>query len=455
MAQRRLLVAAVLAAGSFPLTSALPLSASAGAFAPLVGLVFLWLPVAAITAEVASTIPALGGPYAWGRVAFGSGWGFAWAWWRTLVAILDVALVGGACAWLYATADIDIGVASPAVAPLSVAIIGVAVAAFPSLMWGMALTGSVAILASIAISPAVATLALEAPASIAMVTVGMFGGVFVMHGADLAWLLAREATGARRTIVRGTIYALGVVSVGVLGRPVLAAAWGWSGFDDSISDVGLDAYLVALFGCLLARGAIGIGVGARLVGALAGDRYLPDVLALGEGGRPSRQSLAAIAGLAVVATFVVEADTVAALATSWAASIVMLAGSLVVIRVRHDRLLRGFTIPGGVQMLALTAAVAIAGVSGVVVETAISGGVRWALVAGMCLVSGPIAWVALTIAVKRGRSNMPVPIAVATRWFDSSQPGAPELAGPVETDVEFGVRVSRLLPTPPGAFHGR
>ena len=190
-----------------------------------------------------------------------------------------------------------------------------------------------------------------------------------------------------------------------------------------------------------------IGISARMLGAMAGDHYLPEAFAAGGDGRPSRLSvIVAVAG-AGIASFLAPSDTGAAFASACAASLVILGAALIVLRTAHPMTRRDYGVPGGTQAVALCAAVSVTGGAFLVIDGVANMGLWWAVGAALLWMSGPCAWVALTISVKRGRPNRPIPLEMSDRWFDLARPGTPELAGPVTVGVPYDYRVMMIVPS--------
>ena len=453
MAPGRLLTTSLLIAGCAPFAVAALSGAEGSAVSLLIWFALSWLPVACITADLAAVIPVAGGPYAWGRVAYGSGWGFSWGWWRALAAIFDVALVGAVCSSLGADVGAALGIPGVIIAPASVVVIGAAMAAWPPLVWLFAVAGAVAVPIAFALAPTVAPFGSGAPELAAIASSGLFGGVFAMRGADVVGLVAGGIANPRRTIAWATVVASAVIAVGVVA-PAVFEVGSWPIVYDVSGTLGEVPLLGAVVVGLAARAAIGVSVASRLVGAMAVDRYLPEALALRADARPSRHAVTLVTVVAGIASMLGVMDVVAGLTATWVASLLSLVGAIVVIRIGKPPRLGGhrqaaFTIPDGVEAVALCGAVAAVGAAGAVVEGVLGIGARWVSVAAICLATGPAAWVALTIVVKRGRPNRPIPLGVAPRWFDPSTPGTPELASPVVADGSFEARVKASLPVVP------
>lgn len=451
MAPGRLLSAALLIAGCAPFALAVRIGGDSTGITFLAGFALSWLPVAVITAELAIAIPVAGGPYAWGRVAYGSGWGFVWAWWRALAAVFDVSLVGATFSWLGADISARLGVPGVLISPASVAVIGAVVAAWPTLMWPLAVAGAAAVPMLAVLAPNEAIVGTGAPSWVVAAGAGLFSGAFAMRGADLAGLVVGDVTAPRRTIAWATAAAAAVVVIASVASVVLSAVGGWSAIDAVTGTLGEAPFLGTAVVSLGARAAIGVGVASRLVGAMAGDHYLPKALALREGAGPSRPAIVVVAGLSVAASMLGALDILAGLTAMWVASLALLAGAIVVIRGGHPRLRgprqEGFVLSGGVEAVALVAAVAAVSGAAAVVDISAIVGARWFVLPAICTATGPAAWVALTIAVKRGRSNRPVPLAAASRWYDLSRPGTPEVAVSGAANRSFEARVGAALPT--------
>jgi hypothetical protein len=278
----------------------------------------------------------------------------------------------------------------------------------------------------------------------AIAGVGIFGGILAVLGADTASLVVGEFADARRLITWG-----GAVGAGLLGLvsfgSVIVEAGGIRpdfGLGPSVPPIAV----IALALGLVAQAVIGLGVAARLTGAMARDYYLPKSLALDGNGRPSRHAVVVAVAGASLATFLTPTDNAHALTATWAGSLVMLANALVVVRVAYPELRRGFVIPGGIPAIALCSAVLVVGAASVLLFGVVSDGLRFIVGGVLSLGSGPVTWVALTIIIKRGRPNREVPLETASRWFDTARPGTPELGTPVTADVPFDVRVASLVP---------
>jgi hypothetical protein len=364
-----------------------------------------------------------------------------------LAAVLDVALVGTVISSVSSSYGVALPLPEMVVSTVAIVGIGLIVLAWPPILWPIAVSGVLALGVVLALATASTSSASVWGAGIGGV---LFGGALSMRGADLAGLFAGEVQDGRRTIPSATLIALAVVAVLVLGPLLLGSAMTWPTITRDDESARQQIMLGATVVWLVARGAISIGVASRLVGALATDRYLPASLALEVSGRPRRQAIVAVAAIAGIASFVGEVALLGALGAVWVGSLVLLVASLVVIRIGHPRLRRGFVIPGGVQAVALCGAVAITVGASVVVEGLGSGGLAWMVAGAVCLATGPIAWVALTIAVKRGRANLPVPIEFATRWFDAARPGTPELTALEGVPEPFEERLALVVPSDQG-----
>lgn len=443
MAIRRLMAAALLVAGGFPMAAFVGGVSTEDAIALAIGFGVGWLPVAAVTAELASTIPAVGGPYAWGRVAFGSGWGFIGAWWRLLTAVLDVALVGAALPWLCGSLGCGSGFPAHLLSPAGVVAIGALVTMWPSVIWPLSVLGVVSIAVAVAFAPSITATPLELAGPVGA---GVFGAAFAVRGADLAGLVVGEVVEPRRAIPWAIAFGSGVVAILVLGPAALAGLGGHELVDSVLGPTRQLSFLALALVGLMARGAAGIAIASRLVGAVAIDRYLPKAFSLGVDGLPSRHAVVLVTVGASFATLIGEAAGIAALTAVWAGSVATLVGSLVVIRAGHSRLRRGFMIPGGIHAVGFCAALAVAGAVSSIAASLFFGGTWWVTVAGPFIASGPIAWVALTIAVKRGRPNHPLALEMAVRWFDMARPGTPEIAIQTSPQRPFTERIALLVP---------
>lgn len=444
MATGDLRVAVFLVAGASPLAllgdggSALLVPSLAIAFA------LAWVPIAALTAELASALPIRTAHYAWGRVAFGSGWGFVWAWWRLLVAVFDVGLCAAPIAWLVRSAGVAPDAPGRIVAFALVLAIGCAIAVQPRLVWLLAFAGAVAL-------PIAIALASGAPRDTATwpgagTVAAAIGLMTAMRGADIAGVVAGEVGDSRRSIPRGIAIGSGFVAVLLVGTFALASIgiWPLAGNIDASGTRALStaAALVAL----CAHGGIGISVASRLVGAIATDRYLPAGFAPRNAGQPTQLTTLVVTTVAAASALLDDVLLRACVTVAWCASLGALVGSLQVVRVSRPRHARGYRIPGGTQAVAMCGAIAVAAAVVSVVDGLLSGGVTWAIAGAMCIVSGPIAWIGLAILVKRGRPNFPLALEPALRWFDPAQPGVPELVAPSVPKAPFAARLESLVP---------
>ena|GEM_PF-5764622 len=436
-------VAALLVAGAAPLAlvGASISLAPVGSLAIAFGLT--WVPVAALTAELAASFPVRGGHYAWGRAAFGSGWGFVWAWWRLLVTIFEVGLSCAAIASLGLSEEVSPDAPARVVAFAVVMAIGCAIAARPSLVWPLAFVGAVALPAAVTLAPGSAADTATWPGAGALATAI---GVMTMRHADVAGVVAGELGDSRRSIPRGIAIGSGLIAVLLVGplASSLVAVWPLAGDGDAS---GMRSYFTAAaLVALGAHGGTGIAVASRLVGAFATDRYLPAWFAPRDAGQQTWPSVVVVTAVAVASGLLDDVVLRACVTAAWCASLVALVGSLQVVRAGRAGHARGYRIPGGTQSVALCGAIAVAAAVVSVVDGLLSGGVPWAVASVTCIASGPIAWVGLTILVKRGRPNLPVALETAPRWFDSAQPGVPELVAPLVPKTPFAARLRSIVP---------
>lgn len=415
----------------------------------LFGIACVGVPLAIVIADMAIAIPATGGTYAWVRVAFGPGWGFSAAWLRVIVACTDAGIAAAAVAWFVTatgaatsfagTLARDVPTSAVVVAALAVGALFVGTS--PASAWWLGLAGTPALLVAVLLAGE-ATTGWQDWAGTAMG--GAFGGALLVRGLDSIGA-SPTTTGPSRQDVLAAATGV-IVALVVTGTAAIVA--------DRIESWPLAAVLGAANGpirgaavlvFLVARMGVAVAMGARTLGALAHDRYVPLSLALGADGGPSRAAVVVVGVAALACALVPVTDVVAAAGIAVAATVAMQAASMLVVRSRSPRLPRGVPITGGVPGRAMVAALPTTAVAVATIAVGWTGGIRWAAVAFACLASAPVAWVAMTLLYRRGRPNRVIPLASSPWWVDPAWPGTPEVAPTVPTSP-FDVRVTRAVP---------
>ena len=339
----------------------------------------LWsLPTAFMIGELSSALPAEGGYYAWVRRGLGNFWGFQEAWLSLVASIFDMAIYPTLfVAYLTQIAPwfreghrgVMVGLfVVITCAALNVA--GIRVVGITSLWLFFLLSMPFALI--VLLSPfklAVASGAAVAPASSAVGTVGLLGGMLIAMwnymGWDNASTIALEVERPQRTYPKAMIAAVILVSltyvvpfaaVYLAGVPAAAFAGdgAWAQVAGLIGGTWHGAnwlgFLLVLGGMMSAFGMFNALVMSysRLPLAMAQDGMLPKVF-----GKTHAKTRAPWVAIAVLATGwglclglgferLVTLDIIL-----YGASLILEFVTLVVLRIREPELKREFRVPGG------------------------------------------------------------------------------------------------------------
>ena len=145
--------------------------------------------------------------------------------------------------------------------------------------------------------------------------------------------------------------------------------------------------------------------------ALGEDHYLPPLLAKvnARTGAPTASLL--LSGVLFTFIALVDFTSLAVIDVVFYSATLMLEFlALLVLRIREPRIIRPFRVPGGIPGIALVTALPMILVGLAIVNEVADGGAEVLGISAAFLATGPVAWIGLTIAFKRGRPNRPVPV---------------------------------------------
>lgn len=420
------------------------------------------LALAMALTELAAAMPLAGGPYAWTRRAFGGGWGFQVAWWRIIAAVADAALtvsvagaiiaprvamaIGGPADW---TSGAQL-VSSTAV----VLVVSLVVGVWPPTAWWLAVTGAFALvlaaLVGTMVEGAVATMEALASTSAAGGTTGVAGllaGAWAFSAWDSLAPAMGEVREPRKVVPRAMVVAFAIVAA-LLLLPLFQFMVGRPGIPTWIADeIARDILEVGLVAALAGRCAACLLVAGHLVSSLAEDRYFTHLLARTPGGAIRRWVVVAFGAATMAVILVPIGDRVVILGVTWGAAMFGQLVALVVLRAREPAIVRPYLVPGGLTGVGLCAAVPLAWFGVTAAGALHSLGFASLAVAGGCVASAPVAWVGLTILVKRGRPNRAIAVEFASRAYDATWAGTLEVRRLREGGPAFAERLAAVVPT--------
>lgn len=426
-----------------------PVVQSAG---PLLAIVLIlvtpliWsVPTALMVAELSAAIPVPGGYYAWVKRALGSFWGFQEAWWSWLVSFVDMGIypvlfgtygsavfrditgvdwfVSDAGRWMLATVLIwtvvGANLLGARVAGWMAAVAGVLVVTPFIAMAGMAVEGFSSF-------DAVVGSWSGGPPS-GQGTAGALGaGLFVVMWNYQGWDGVATVNGEVRRPGRTIPIALGIVvvlSMLTYLLPVLAAltvtsdpaAWGEGAFPALAGAIGGEGlrFAVAVGAVIGVAGLFNANMlsNSRIPMALGEDHYLPPLLAKANARTGAPTASLILSGVLFTFIALVDFTSLAVIdVVVYSATLLLEFFALLVLRIREPRIIRPFRVPGGIPGIALVTALPMILLGLAIVNEVADGGAEVLGISAAVLATGPVAWIGLTIAFKRGRPNRPVPV---------------------------------------------